>query len=367
MDSFSRRYERVGLLLIDDVQFLTGRRETQAELLRLFERMQTAGGQVVLTSDRPPAEIPDVDERLISRLSGGLIVDVTAPDYETRVAILRANCEERGLEFKSGVLEELARFNFNNVRALQGALNRLVAAKAVERGGAAGTRRAGEGANQRAADGRVREFSLRSHDRRAAAGRVVAGAAARGDRVLERRGLSHGRARARADASQSAGRCGTARDVHRRRRASARSRSERGRSGSRARQRSRVSRSRAHGRGGRSRRARARGRDAARRPEHCVYARRVRNGHVEPARRARGRRRDHDAGLEIQSAADPRRERRGEDAPAPRDRQRARASAADRGSWSRACTRSSSSTNSSPRFRAARWNAGVRAIAASMR
>ncbi len=131
MDSFSRRYERVGLLLIDDVQFLTGRRETQAELLRLFERMQAIGGQVVLTSDRPPAEIPDVDERLISRLSGGLIVDVTAPDYETRVAILRANCEERHLEFTNGVLEELARFNFNNVRALQGALNRLVAAKAV--------------------------------------------------------------------------------------------------------------------------------------------------------------------------------------------------------------------------------------------
>jgi chromosomal replication initiator protein len=131
MDAFSRRYERVGLLLIDDVQFLTGRRETQAELLRLFERMQAAGGQVVLTSDRPPAEIPDVDERLISRLSGGLIVDVTAPDYETRVAILRANCEERKLEFKSDVLEELARFNFNNVRALQGALNRLVAHKAA--------------------------------------------------------------------------------------------------------------------------------------------------------------------------------------------------------------------------------------------
>lgn len=131
MDAFSRRYERVGLLLIDDVQFLTGRRETQAELLRLFERMQAAGGQVVLSSDRPPGEIPDVDERLVSRLSGGLIVDVTAPDYETRVAILRANCDERHLEFKSGVLEELARFNFNNVRALQGALNRLVAAKAL--------------------------------------------------------------------------------------------------------------------------------------------------------------------------------------------------------------------------------------------
>ena len=144
MDAFSRRYERVGLLLIDDVQFLTGRRETQAEFLRLFERMQGAGGQVMLTSDRPPTEIPDVDERLISRLSGGLIVDVTAPDYETRVAILRANCEERHLEFRNGVLEELARFNFNNVRALQGALNRLVAAQAVsaeEEAAAAAARR----------------------------------------------------------------------------------------------------------------------------------------------------------------------------------------------------------------------------------
>ncbi|MFI5310482.1 MAG: DnaA ATPase domain-containing protein [Gemmatimonadales bacterium] len=131
MGAFSRRYERVGLLLIDDVQFLTGQRETQAELLRLFERMRAAGKQVVLTSDRPPAEIPDVDERLISRLSGGLIADVTAPDYETRVAILRSNCEERHLLFRDGVLEELARFNFNSVRELQGALNRLVAHQTI--------------------------------------------------------------------------------------------------------------------------------------------------------------------------------------------------------------------------------------------
>jgi chromosomal replication initiation ATPase DnaA len=131
MEAFSSRYERVGMLLIDDVQFLTGRRETQAELLKLFERMQRAGGQIVLTSDRPPSEISDVDERLISRLSGGLIVDVAAPDFETRVAILRANCEERQIGFRDGVLEELARFNFSNVRELQGALNRLVAHQAA--------------------------------------------------------------------------------------------------------------------------------------------------------------------------------------------------------------------------------------------
>jgi chromosomal replication initiator protein len=127
IENFGRKYERIGLLLLDDVQFLAGKRETQGELLRLFERMQMQGRQIVLTSDRPPAEIEDIDDRLVSRLSGGLIVDVAAPDFETRVAILRAMCQERKLTFKDGLLEELARFEFNNVRELQGALNRLVA------------------------------------------------------------------------------------------------------------------------------------------------------------------------------------------------------------------------------------------------
>jgi chromosomal replication initiation ATPase DnaA len=127
IDAFGRKYERVGLLLLDDVQFLAGKRETQGELLRLFERMQMQGRQIVLTSDRPPSEIQDIDDRLVSRLSGGLIVDVAAPDFETRVAILRAMCQERTLQFREGLLEELARFEFTNVRELQGALNRLVA------------------------------------------------------------------------------------------------------------------------------------------------------------------------------------------------------------------------------------------------
>lgn len=131
LDAFARRYERVGLLLLDDVQFLAGRRETQGELLKLFERMQMQGRQIVLTSDRPPSDIDDVDERLVSRLSGGLIVDVTPPDFETRVAILRGLCTERKLTFKEGMLEELARFEFANVRELQGALNRLVAHQAL--------------------------------------------------------------------------------------------------------------------------------------------------------------------------------------------------------------------------------------------
>jgi chromosomal replication initiator protein len=132
MDRFKQRYGRVDVLLIDDMQFLTGRRETQTELLRLLNSLQGSGRQIVMTSDRPPTEIADVDERLISRLSGGLIVDIGAPDFETRVAILRAKCEERGAKFEPGVIEELARAEFTNVRELQGALNRLAAHQALD-------------------------------------------------------------------------------------------------------------------------------------------------------------------------------------------------------------------------------------------
>lgn len=127
VERFKQRFGRVDLLLIDDMQFLTGRRETQSELLRLLNALQGTGRQVVMTSDRPPAEIPDVDERLITRLSGGLIVDIGPPDYETRIAILRAKSEEQGARFQPGVIEELARLEFKNVRELQGALNKIVA------------------------------------------------------------------------------------------------------------------------------------------------------------------------------------------------------------------------------------------------
>ncbi|HEY0971354.1 MAG TPA: DnaA/Hda family protein [Gemmatimonadales bacterium] len=132
-EALRQRYARVDLLLLDDVQFLTGRRETQSELLRIFNVMQDEGRQIVMTSDRPPAEIADVDERLVSRLSGGLIVDIGAPDFETKVAILRSKCAERELHLDADVLEEVARLDFASVRELQGALNRLAAIAALDR------------------------------------------------------------------------------------------------------------------------------------------------------------------------------------------------------------------------------------------
>ena len=130
-DAFRRRFQNVDVLLIDDVQFLADRKEMQAELLRLIEALQAGGHQIVLTSDRPPAEIADLDERLISRFSGGLVVDIGVPDYETRVAILRRKSEERGAGFQPGVLETVATAEFPNVRELMGALNRMVAYQAV--------------------------------------------------------------------------------------------------------------------------------------------------------------------------------------------------------------------------------------------
>src|SRR5687768_7311562 len=130
-DAYRRRFLDYGILLIDDVQFLSQRREMQAELLRIIDALQAVGRQIVLTSDRPPAEIESLDERLIRRFGGGLVIDVAAPDYETRVAILRRRAEERRATFEPGVLEAVAELEIDNVRELIGALNKLVALQAV--------------------------------------------------------------------------------------------------------------------------------------------------------------------------------------------------------------------------------------------
>jgi len=130
-DSYRRRFLDVGMLLIDDVQFLSHRREMQSELLRVVDAMQAVGRQIVLTSDRPPADIESLDERLVRRFAGGLVIDIAAPDYETRVAILRRRAEERRAAFEPGVIEAVAELEIDNVRELLGALNRLVAGQAV--------------------------------------------------------------------------------------------------------------------------------------------------------------------------------------------------------------------------------------------
>lgn len=131
-DGFRAHYAEVDLLVLDDVQFLTGQPETQSELLRLLNVLLQQGRQLVLTSDRQPSDIADVDERLLSRLAGGLVVDVGAPDFEMRLAILRNVASGRDSHFASGVLEEVARVPFANVRELKGALNKLTAYQQLE-------------------------------------------------------------------------------------------------------------------------------------------------------------------------------------------------------------------------------------------
>ncbi len=131
-DEFRAGVEHVGLLLLDDVQFLAGHLGTQDELIQTWDALLARGGQVVLTSDRPPTEIDGLDERLLSRFSGGLIVDIAAPEYETRVAIVRRKAGERGQKLAEGVAEAVARISFGNVRELQGALNKLIAIQELE-------------------------------------------------------------------------------------------------------------------------------------------------------------------------------------------------------------------------------------------
>ncbi len=133
-EAFRHRFEHVDVVLIDDVQFLATRLETQAELLRLITSLTELGHQVVLASDRPPQDIEQLDERLISRFAGGLVVDIGAPELETRLAILRRKAEERGVDFEQAVLSAVAHYEARNVRELLGLLNRLIAFQAVNEG-----------------------------------------------------------------------------------------------------------------------------------------------------------------------------------------------------------------------------------------
>ena len=126
------RYDELHIFLLDDVQFFTGQKEAQEILLRLLDGMNKSGGQVVLASDRPPAEINGLDERLLTRFSGGLIVDIAVPEYETKVAILRKKAEERDQTFEPGVAEALAKHAFTSVRELAGALNKILAIQELE-------------------------------------------------------------------------------------------------------------------------------------------------------------------------------------------------------------------------------------------
>ncbi|KPJ84860.1 hypothetical protein AMJ57_05225 [Parcubacteria bacterium SG8_24] len=124
---FKDTYRNVDLLLIDDIQFLTGKDGTQEEFFHTFNTLHQANKQVVLTSDRPPKQIPALEHRLISRFEWGMMTDISSPDFETRVAILESKCKERNYELDPEILRYVATVIQSNVRELEGALNKIVA------------------------------------------------------------------------------------------------------------------------------------------------------------------------------------------------------------------------------------------------
>ena len=126
-DEFRRRYRSLQLLLIDDIQFLAGKERTQEEFFYTFNDLHGNGCQVVITNDRPPSDMPSLERRLCSRFQWGLTVDIQPPDTETRLAILQARAREQHIELPLEVAKLLADRVPDNVRELEGCLNRIVA------------------------------------------------------------------------------------------------------------------------------------------------------------------------------------------------------------------------------------------------
>lgn len=124
---FRQKYRNLDFLLLDDIQFLSGRDATQEEFFHTFNTLRDARKQVVITSDRPPKDIPKVEERLISRFNSGLVTDIQAPDLETRVAILRGKAQREQMVVPEDVLFLIAERVQRNIRELEGSLVRILA------------------------------------------------------------------------------------------------------------------------------------------------------------------------------------------------------------------------------------------------
>jgi chromosomal replication initiator protein len=120
-------YRTVDVLIIDDVQFLSSKEGTQEEFFHTFNALHQTDRQLIISSDRPPKAIPAIEGRLLSRLEWGMTADITTPDLETRIAILDTKCKERHIALSDEIINYIATMVHNNIRELEGALNRIIA------------------------------------------------------------------------------------------------------------------------------------------------------------------------------------------------------------------------------------------------
>ena len=133
MNKFREKYRTIDVLMIDDVQFIIGKESTQEEFFHTFNALHSAGKQIILTSDKPPKDMETLEERIRSRFEWGLMADIGAPDYETRIAILRRKVESDDMVLSDDILNYIANNIKSNIRELEGALNKLLAYSNLEK------------------------------------------------------------------------------------------------------------------------------------------------------------------------------------------------------------------------------------------
>ena len=126
-EQFRNKYRNIDVLLIDDIQFIAGKERVQEEFFHTFNALHESGKQIILSSDKPPKDIPLLEDRLKSRFEWGLIADISNPDYETRLAILRKKAQIDNINIDDEILSNIATKIDTNIRELEGALNKLIA------------------------------------------------------------------------------------------------------------------------------------------------------------------------------------------------------------------------------------------------